>query len=326
MKTRRNVLKKCVPGIAAAIALLAAASGCGDAQQLKNEESYRKAGLEYLDEGDYESAILAFNEALGERAGIVSNLEEDINFYKAYAQMEAGKTEDAISTYTALTDYDKENADAYYLRGCAYISIGKTKEAVEDFKTAEKNKKDSGEMCAGIYEQLMNAGLSEEAASYLDKGLAISGNKGSDCLTRGKLYLLSGDYDKAETELGEALDKKEPLADLYLGRLFQAKGDSEEAENYYESYMQDNPNDSRVLYELGQLAAAQEEYTKAVSWFEQGMECENLMNKRQLWSGKISALEHAGDFTGALQEMEVYLESYPNDEDAQREYVFLKTR
>ncbi len=326
MKTKGYVFRAYVPGIAAVLILLAAASGCGDAEQVKNEQSYRKAGLEYLDEGNFESAILAFNEALSKRVGIVSNLEEDINFYKAYAQMESGKTEDAIRTYTALIDYDKENADAYYLRGCAYISEGKTKEAAEDFRQAEKNKKDSGEMCAGIYEQLMSAGLSEEAASYLEQGLKIKGSKGADCLTRGKLYLLSGDYDKAETELGEALEQKEMSANLYLGRLFQAKGDSEEAETYYEAYMQDNPGDSKVLYELGQIAAAQGDYSEAVSRFEQGMECENLMNKRQLWTAKIAAMEHGGNFTAALQEMEAYLEDYPNDEAAQREYIFLKTR
>lgn len=323
-------LKKCIwkaaAGAGAALWILASVSGCGDAKQVENEMSLRKTGLGYLDAGDYDKAVLAFNEALGQRAGIVSNLEEDINFYKAYAQMEAGQMKEAVSTYTALADYDKKNADAYYLRGCAYISQGKTKEALKDFEMAEQNKKDSGEMCAGIYEQLMTAGLEKEAAPYLKKGLSIKGDKGPECLMRGKLYLLSGDYDKAETELGEALEQKEPLADLYLGRLFQARGDSEQSQNYYESYLQDHPNDAAVLYELGSLAFSRGEYDKAVTWFDQGLGCENIMNKRALWSGKIAALEYAGNFSAALQEMELYLENYPHDEEAQKEYIFLKTR
>lgn len=323
-------IKKCicktVPGIAAAVIMLTAVSGCGDAKQVEAAKSYRKTGLQLLDAGDYEKAIQSFNEALGQRAGIVSNLEEDINFYKAYAQMESGKTKDAVSTYTALIEYNKKNADAYYLRGCAYISQGKKKEALQDFEEAEKNKKDSGAMCAGIYEQLMAAGLEKEAAPYLKQGLSVKGEKGPECLTRGKLYLLSGDYEKAETELGEALEQKEPSAELYLGRLFQAKGDSGQSANYYEAYLQDNPNDSAVLYELGQLAFVQGEYDKAVTWFDQGMGCENIMNKRALWSGKIAALEYAGDFPAALQEMENYLENYPQDDEAQKEYIFLKTR
>ena len=50
------------------------------------------------------------------------------------------------------------------------------------------------------------------------------------------------------------------------------------------------------------------------------------MNKREIWAGKIAALEYMGNFDSAKQEMEVYLESYPNDSAAQREYLFLKTR
>ena len=73
-------------------------------------------------------------------------------------------------------------------------------------------------------------------------------------LARGKLYLLSGDYEKAETELGNALELKDPAANLYLGRLFQAQDEGEEARSYYEAYLQDNPNDSKVLYELAHMA------------------------------------------------------------------------
>ena len=120
--------------------------------------------------------------------------------------------------------------------------------------------------------------------------------------------------------------QKEPLADLYLGRLFQARGDSEQSQNYYESYLQDHPNDAAVLYELGSLAFSRGEYDKAVTWFYQWLGCENIMNKRALWSGKIAALEYGGNFSAALQEMELYLENYPHDEEAQKEYIFLKTR
>ncbi len=324
MKTR--LFRICMPVIAAVLLSAAAVSGCGDAKQVNKELAGRKTGLEYIDKDDYDNAILAFNKALGERAGIVSNLEEDINFYKAFAQIEAGKTQDAIRTYTALIEYDEKNADAYYLRGCAYISTGKNKQAVSDFEQASKAKKDSGAMCAGIYEQLMSAGLSGEAASYLKQGLELKGDDAASCLARGKLYLLSGDYEKAETELGNALELKDPAANLYLGRLFQAQDKGEEARSYYEAYLQDNPNDSKVLYELGQIAFLQGNFEEAVSWFEQGLSCKNILNKRALWTGRIAALEYAGNFPGALDEVNRYLEQYPNDAAAQKELLFLQSR
>lgn len=339
--TNKNVCRMRMCTAAAAAGLLLSVAGCGDKKQVENVRSYRQIGLNQLDSGDYESAINAFDKALNERVGVVSNLEVDINLYKAYAQIEAGKTQDAIETYTALVDYDDKNADVYYLRGCAYISIGQTEPAVEDFKQAVKYKKDSGELYASIYEQLTQAGLLDEAADYLDQGLKIKGDGIAACVSRGRLYLASGGYASAETEFKSALDqveeenqknkkndsKNEGMAiNLYLGEAIRAQGRDEEAGEYFEAYAEENPSDTKVLYELGKIAFEDGSYHQALAYFEQGMSCEGIINKRELWSGKIAALEYIGDFDVAQQEMKEYLESYPEDAKAKREYTFLKTR
>lgn len=309
-----------------AVIFLMGISGCGDEKQIQKEMEYRQTGLERIDQGDYQGAIQSFHQALHERVGIVSNLEVDINFYKAYAQMEDGKIEDAIASYTAIIDYDSENADAYYLRGCAYMSAGQAKKAAKDFEQAAANNKNNGQMYAGIYEQLVSAGLLDDAAGYLEQGLKIKGDSASACLSRGRLYYVSGNYEKAESELNAALDQELATANLYLGRVFQAQGRNEEAQSYYEAYLTENPNDSRVLYELGQIAFEEDDYEQAIAWFEEGMACKNVINKRKLWAGKIASYEYMGNFDTARQEMEAYLEIYPNDGAAQREYVFLTSR
>lgn len=326
MKGGSIIFRFRICSVIAAAALFAAAGGCGDGKQIEREQAHRKTGLECIDQGDYEGAVKAFDQALQERVGIVSNLEEDINFYKAYAQIESGKNADAVETYSAIIEYDKKNADAYYLRGCAYMSAGQAEDAAADFKKAADYEKDNGQMYAGIYEQLVMAGLLDDAAGYLEQGLKMKGDSAAACLSRGRLYFISGDYEKAESELNAALDKKEVAANLYLGRVFQAQGRKEDAKSYYEAYLEENPNDSKVLYELGQIAFENEDYEQAILWFEEGMACKNVMNKREIWAGKIAALEYMGNFDSAKQEMEVYLESYPNDGAAQREYLFLKTR
>ena len=326
MKGGSIIFRFRICSVIAAVALLAAAGGCGDGKQIENEQAHRKTGLERIDQGDYEGAVNAFDQALQERVGMVSNLEEDINFYKAYAQIESGKNADAVETYSAIIEYDKKNADAYYLRGCAYMSAGQAEDAAADFKKAADYEKDNGQMYAGIYEQLVMAGLLDDAAGYLEQGLKMKGDSAAACLSRGRLYFISGDYEKAESELNAALDKKEVAANLYLGRVFQVQGRNEDAKSYYEAYLEENPNDSKVLYELGQIAFENEDYEQAILWFEEGMACKNVMNKREIWAGKIAALEYMGNFDSAKQEMEVYLESYPNDSAAQREYLFLKTR
>lgn len=310
----------------AAAALLLGLGGCGDEKQIQTEMEYRQTGLERMDQGDYQGAIQSFHQALHERVGIVSNLEVDINFYKAYAQMEDGSTEDAIASYTAIIEYDDKNADAYYLRGCAYMSVGQAENAAKDFSQAASYNKDNGQMYAGIYEQLVSVGLLDDAAGYLEQGLKIKGDSAAACLSRGRLYFVSGDYEKAESELNAALDQKLATANLYLGRVFQAQGRNEDAQSYYEAYLKENPNDSAVLYELGQIAFEEGDYEQAVSWFQEGMACKNVINKRELWSGKIASYEYMGNFDAARQEMGAYLETYPNDGAAQREYLFLKSR
>ena len=42
---------------------------------------------------------------------------------------------------------------------------------------------------------------------------------------------------------------------------------------------------------------------------------------QKLLASEIAVYEYKGDFTTALQKMETYLESYPDDGDAQREYT-----
>ncbi len=319
-------MKKAAAVMLVTIGVAASLYGCGSKQKLENEKAYRQTGISQLEEGDYEGAVESFNQALNERTGKVTNLEEDINFYKAFAQMEAGRTKDAIETYTALVEYDEKNAGAWYLRGCAYISVGNAKQAAEDFRQAAKYNSDSSQMYAGIYEQLVSVGMLDEAADYLDKGLKIKGDGATDYLSRGRLYLASGAYEKAVDELKQALDKKEPSANLYLGDAARALGNKDEASSYYQVYAQEHPEDSKVLYALGEMEFEDGAYEQALSYFEQGMAAGSGASKQQLWSGKIAVLENMGDFSGAKKEMESYLESYPEDETAQREYVFLKTR
>ena len=104
-----------------ALLLLSAATlfaGCASNQaRLEKEEAYRKIGINAMESENYAAAIEAFTNAL-EQAGDVGANEVDICYYKAAAQFAAGSLTDAVETYETLLEYDKENSDAYFLRGC----------------------------------------------------------------------------------------------------------------------------------------------------------------------------------------------------------------
>ena len=71
-----------------------------------------------MQSGDYEGAVAAFNSALSQCVGKITDTELDICYYKAAAQYAGGDIEGALATYQAMIDYDEENGNAYYLHGC----------------------------------------------------------------------------------------------------------------------------------------------------------------------------------------------------------------
>ena len=56
------------------------------------------------------------------------------------------------------------------------------------------------------------------------------------------------------------------------------------------------------------------------------MQIENNGMMQTLKMNEIIAYEHLHEYKKASVLMESYLKSYPDDETAQREYLFLKTR
>lgn len=76
---------------------------------------------------------------------------------------------------------------------------------------------------------------------------------------------------------------------------------------------------------LGYLKAG--EYEKALEELMAGLllEPEEEQHK-SLWKNKIIVLEHLSRFEEAFSECSSYLEAYPEEEEMQKEYEFLKTR
>ena len=65
---------------------------------------------------------------------------------------------------------------------------------------------------------------------------------------------------------------------------------------------------------------------KALEAFQAGMQLENSGMIQSLAFNEIVAYEHLGEFEKAYVLMGSYLNSYPDDEQARREYDFLSTR
>ena len=312
--------------LAAGIALTAALfSGC-TSERREQELSYRQLGIEYMQQGSYTEAIVVFNQALSECSGKVGAVEIDICYYKAAAQYASGDVEGALETYDALVGYDAKNADARYMRGCLRLQTGDSNGAAEDFDAAVKQDAKNYELYVNIYENLAANGMAEEGASYLDRAFSIGGDEVEDLTWRGRIYFLLGQNDNAIQELKAALEKGSVDANLIMGEVCEAMGDEAAAGEYYQVFAESGEADPEVMNRLAGLAMRKQDYAGALTYVLQGLAMEQVPNRQELMRDQIVCLEYTGDFAGAWAVEQEYVALYPEDLEAQREYVFLKSR
>ena len=155
--------------------------------------------------------------------------------------------------------------------------------------------------------------MTEKGEEYLNKAFDIKGNSAEDYAWRGRIYYDLGQYDNAQTELKSALDKESVIANLYIAQVYEAQGDSENAETYYQNYVNSGSADSQAMNALGEIEMAKGNYSGALTYLEQGIAMENVTNRRELMQNLIICYEYTSDFNSAWNVVQEYVQVYPDD-------------
>lgn len=319
-------------GLALVLLLCAGLSVTGCSKDRTDDElAYRKIGIRSMEQGNYKEAVDSFQKALDQSKGKIRNLELDICMNKAEALYQNGQPEDAIAVCDAVLDYNDKYANAYYLRGNIYLQEGNVQQALSDYELAAKHADADYGIYIQLYENLSRAGRAEDGVKYLNQAMELKGKGRGYLASRGYIYFLQGDYASAKDELTQAvaIEKKEgedDKAELYLAQTYDQLGDQNEAAKYYELYAKDHADDAVVLEELGNMAMEQENYGQALTYYQNGLATKSPVNEQKLRRGEIAAMEQLYDFEQAKEKMSQYVLDYPDDEEAAREYLFLKTR
>lgn len=290
----------------------------------KNQSAYRSKGIIYIALNDYENAILALEQALHLADGFVGDMEYDILDYRAVAESKSGNYEKAIGTYTVLLNVGYKPAEHYYLRGSTYLLNGDLESAQSDFSRAIENQKSSYSMYLNIYTALAQFGAKEAGKVYLEEALKLDLGKKEDNFSKGKIYFLLGDYTNAISYLLKGSDNSE--ANLYLGKIYMASGDKTQAFLTFQQYLETNPDNGEVYNQLGFMRMEEGAYNEALSYLEAGLKCADLSARKALLYNEAICYEYLLDFDTAKQKFKAYVAAYPDDEEARREYEFLKTR
>ena len=308
------------------LSLYMAISLVGCAKYDEEEISLRDQGISAMDSGDYEGAIDLFNQALGKSIGKVTDLEIDINYYKAAAQFSAGLFDDAAKTYTYLIKYDPDNYEAYFLRGSIYANEGEIGEAITDYDAAVAIDEKNYLLYIEIYDNLNAIGYTDQGLVYLNNALNVSDKSANAKYYKGRIYYMLGQTSEARENLQTAVDKDISEARLYLAKLYQDEGDFDTALSLLEEYAASDDVTSDALAALGDIELTNGNYESALNYYQAGLSLDSIDNMPELMKGQVAALEKLERYSEARDILTQYLEDYPNDEAAEKELIFLETR
>jgi tetratricopeptide (TPR) repeat protein len=288
-------------------------------------QAYRGLGIAYLGKGDYPNAIVNFGNALSQKQAKNKNVRKDLLYYKASAQYKNAEYSKAIETYQLILDIDKE-ADAYYLRGMAYLANQQLDAANADFNQAVSMKADNYSLYVDIYNQYTKANMEEEGILYLQKALAIQADDGENSYEIGRIYYYLKDYENARSSFNKAADAGNKEALLFLGKVHYELEDIDNGIAIYQKYLAEAAQDARAYNGLALGKIMKKDYDGALGNIQTGLSMDAGDEKQSLLFNEIAAYEGKHDFATAREKAKAYVKLYPNDLNGKREYEFLQTR
>ena len=284
----------------------------------------RGQGISYLGLAKYKEAIEQFLVALSYSDEFVDDFDFDTNYYLATAYFKNGQMTEAGNVYSAILAL-RDDREAHYLRGIVFLEEDKLAEAKADFDIALAKDTGDYDMRIEIAQALMEKGYEEEAKAYLQAALGSNEKKISD-FDKGRLSYYMGDYENARNYLETAKSNKSAEKVLLLGQTYEKLGDFNYAASIYSNYLTDNSENVIIMNRLGMCKLQAGDAESALSYFEQALALNNPSMTQILKFNQIVAYEYLGEFDQASVLMKNYLQIYPDDKDALREYEFLKSR
>lgn len=291
----------------------------------KNREAYRALGIANYQLNQLADAQENLQKSIDLSDGKYDEITMDDLNYLAMCQYKTSDFQGAVETYTTLLEQvsKSDKAQVYYLRGCSYIALKDEANAVLDFEASLKVDDDNYDMYCDMYSSFYNAGYQDRGESYLKRIVDL---EDSDDLTIGKTYYILGDYEEAEKYLKDAVADHNEEALFYLAKTYAELEQYSDAEDLYKEGINDNPNDPDAYNQYGAYLMSRSDYSSALVYIETGLELKKGAKNQDLLYNQAVCYEYTQEFEKATDLFKTYLETYPDDQAAQKEYSFLLTR
>lgn len=286
---------------------------------------YRGQGLAYMGLTDYENAALHLEKALTLSDYRPDQLDYDVNYYLATAYYKGGQIEKAIAVYEAITALRPDEKAAWFLKGTMELELGRTEAAQTDFDRAVSIGKTDYDLYIDIFNSCDRFGQRQMGEAYLQNLMADDSLKLSN-YDSGRINFYLENYEEARLSLEKAKENGGADAVSMLGQTYEKLGDYNYAASVYSTYLEAKQPNAEIYNQLGLCKLKLEEYEEALAAFQAGLAIDGNPVMQTLKFNEIVAYEYLGQFDKAKLSMKQYLALYPDDEKAQREYIFLQTR
>lgn len=284
---------------------------------------YRGIGISYMGMGQYGEAVSALEKSLKEAGGKISDWEYDTNYYLAAAFEKNGQRQEAIDTWSNLIDTKKE-PESYFQRGLLYLENKQEKRAEKDFDAAVAADKSDPELPVRIY-KAVSENYPQLGAKYLRLLTEREAKSGEALYYKGIAYRGLGETTAAEDTLKQAVKEGFSEANLILGEMFNAEGSYDYAIGFYQAYVKENPESERAYEEMMAAQLVQKDYPGALETMHKAEKLESYKGEVLGWY-EIICYEYMGDYGTAREKAAAFVQIWPKNEKAQKEYEFLKTR
>lgn len=238
------------------VLLLAMTAGCG-----KNAErySYRDAGIAALNQGNYDSALEVFDQAIDSSKGLVGAFDADVLKYRAEAEYLSGDYEAAIQTYDTLMKLDGERAEYFYMLTASKTQAGDMAGAIKDFNQSltldpEKKAPGYGKALLAAGTAMEKEGNSSDAMSLYQTALD-DGDRSAEIYNQiGLISLENEDWDSAIEYFtkGESAPDSGQVPELMFNKAvaMEYKGDFKMALEVMEQYVSVHGSDEEAEREI----------------------------------------------------------------------------
>ena len=299
-KRRRKRLVKALAAWAACIMVMAGVAA-GTVRVVRavttgKRSGLRQEGLEKLAQGDYSGAIAPFDAALEQAGDKAVEFNTDVLCYRSEAEQRLKDYQAAAYTYNLLAGMDTDNAAAYgYMEAVCFGAAGDAEQAYQAYQDAGQAEQGE-ERSPGWLEGLLAAGGASVSAGQYERAMALYEEALAEGVQNGQIYNQMGLCQMADEDYegaGDSFDKGYELASAQAGSSGAEVSEGQDADG------QEEPQGN---------AAASESLVKELAF------------------NRAAVREYMGQYDEALSLFEAYVSAYGEDERAQHEIDFLKTR